>query len=145
MSVESVGESSEGRESGDAQDVAVTPHWSRRSRAAPFSHAIKCSQKPQVLAIAAVTMSSSLSADDEDVWNPSIQLMCCPCLAVLTIAADLRAPAAAQGSEGVGRAAAGCERAYASYSPEGPSSSFRTGMSISISSLSTNRITIMLA
>lgn len=58
-----------------------------------------------------------------------------PYLVVLTIAADLRAPSTAQGPEGVGRAAAGCERAYASYSPEGSDSSCRTGTDIATSTL----------
>ena len=100
------------------------------SRAIPVSHAIKGSENLKVLVIAAVTMSSPLSADDEDVCQASMQLMCCPCLVTLTAMADLRALATAQGPEGLGRATAGCKRAYTSYSPEGSSSTFRTGTSI---------------
>ena len=102
------------------------------------SREIKGVENLKVLAIAAVTMSSPLSADDEDVCQAPMQLICCPCVVTLTAMADLRALATAQGPKGLGRAAAGCKRAHTGYSPEGSSSTFRTCMSVIIYILSPN-------
>lgn len=64
----------------------------------------------QVLAIAAVTMSSSLSAEDDGVGLLLDSLRAVVALELaLTIMVDLRAPATAQGPAGPGRTAAGCE------------------------------------
>lgn len=55
-------------------------------------------------------MTSSLSAEDEDVGRPLPQLICCfyPEL-VLIVVVDLRSSATAQGPAGAGRTAAGRE------------------------------------
>lgn len=66
-------------------DGVTKVEWSKLSplrRTCPGSHVrfrfptrSNALRKQKVLAIAVVTMSSSLSADDEDVWNTPVQLM----------------------------------------------------------------------